>query len=357
MDECYGIDDLDDIIRKETQELLGNDKSDSFLLKGLEKSINQSDLESCEYLERSSETPMELKVNIFIRLVLMRLMKKRADLKSFPRHLEYAYLQGFFQILIAPEDQENTTFTCPYRTFAYKRIPFGLCNAPATFQRCMIAIFHDMVEDFMEVFMDDFLVFVTAAKVRVTAAKQNLVLFSNLDEKYANTKAQRRLELKARSTLLMGVPNEHQLKFNSIKDDKSLLQAVEKKFGGNAATKKTQRNLLKQRPQLDNEDLQQIHPDDLEEIDLRWQMAMLIMRARRFLKNTGRKVSVNGTETIRFDKSKVECYNCHKRGHFTRECMALRNQENRNKESTRRVVPVETTTYNALVSCDGLSYD
>ncbi|GJU80377.1 hypothetical protein Tco_1282742, partial [Tanacetum coccineum] len=62
----------------------------------------------------------------------------------------------------------------------------------------------------------------------------------------AEEKAQRRLELKARGTLLMGIPNEHQLKFNSIKDAKSLLQAVEKRFGGNAATKKTQRNLLKQ---------------------------------------------------------------------------------------------------------------
>ncbi|GJU98524.1 hypothetical protein Tco_1327795 [Tanacetum coccineum] len=59
-------------------------------------------------------------------------------------------------------------------------------------------------------------------------------------------KTQKRLELKARITLLMGIPNEHQLKFNSIKDVKSLLQAVEKRFGGNAATKKTQRNLLKQ---------------------------------------------------------------------------------------------------------------
>ncbi|GKC87132.1 retrovirus-related pol polyprotein from transposon TNT 1-94 [Tanacetum coccineum] len=281
----------------------------------------------------------------------------------------------------------------------------------------------------------------------------------------AEEKAQRRLELKARSTLLMGIPNEHQLKFNSIKDAKSLLQAVEKRFGGNAATKKTQRNLLKQQyenftasssenthtivwrnkpeidtlslddlynnlkiyepevkgtsssstntqnvafvssnstsstngavntahgattastqatavnsttidnlsdvvicaffasqpnsPQLDNEDLQQIHPDDLEEMDLRWQMAMLTMRARRFLKNTGRKFSVNGTETIGFDKSKVECYNCHKRGHFARECRAPRNQENRNRENTRRVVPVETTTSNALVSYDGSGY-
>ncbi|GJW66604.1 putative ribonuclease H-like domain-containing protein [Tanacetum coccineum] len=72
-------------------------------------------------------------------------------------------------------------------------------------------------------------------------------------------------------------------------------------------------------PQLAHEDLQQIHPDDIEEMDLRWQMAMLTMRARRFLKNTGRKLTVNGNETIGFDKSKVECYNCHKRGHFTRE--------------------------------------
>ncbi|GKE76624.1 hypothetical protein Tco_1542744 [Tanacetum coccineum] len=62
----------------------------------------------------------------------------------------------------------------------------------------------------------------------------------------AKEKAQRRLELKARNTLLIGIPNEHQSKFNSIKDDKSLLQAIEKMFGGNATTKKTQRNLLKQ---------------------------------------------------------------------------------------------------------------
>ncbi|GJV53651.1 ribonuclease H-like domain-containing protein [Tanacetum coccineum] len=67
---------------------------------------------------------------------------------------------------------------------------------------------------------------------------------------------------------------------------------------------------------------------------------------------------MNGTKTIGFDKSKVECYNCHKRGHFARECKALRNQENRNKENTRRVMPVETTTSNALISYDGLGdYD
>ncbi|GJW93006.1 ribonuclease H-like domain-containing protein [Tanacetum coccineum] len=293
----------------------------------------------------------------------------------------------------------------------------------------------------------------------------------------AKEKATRRLEVKARSTLMMGIPNEHQLKFNSIKDAKLLLEAIEKRFGGNEATKKTQRNLLKQQyknfttqsskmldqtfdrlqklvsqlellanldtmsmddlynnlkvyepevkgisssssstqnmafvsssnnntsrsneavndahgvtttstqvntaystnidklsdvvicsffasqpnsPQLAHEDLQQIHPDDIEEMDLRWQMAMLTMRARRFLKNIGSELTVNGNKTIGFDKSKVECYNCHKRGYFARECRAPRNQDNK-KEISKRSVPVETSTSTALVSCDGLGvYD
>ncbi|GJT14738.1 reverse transcriptase domain-containing protein [Tanacetum coccineum] len=125
------------------------------------------------------------------------------ELKDLPSHLEYAYLEendklpviiakglkndqkealinvlkshkraiawkitdikdGFsryFQIPIDRQDQEKTTFTCPYGTFAYRRMPFGLCNAPGTFQRCMMAIFHDMIEKTMEVFMDDFFVF------------------------------------------------------------------------------------------------------------------------------------------------------------------------------------------------------
>ncbi|GKG19349.1 ribonuclease H-like domain-containing protein, partial [Tanacetum coccineum] len=81
---------------------------------------------------------------------------------------------------------------------------------------------------------------------------------------------------------------------------------------------------------------------DMDEMHLRWQIAMLTMRTRRFLKNIGRKLTVNGNETIGFDKSKVECCNCHKRGQFARECRAPRNQDNKNKESTRRNMPVET---------------
>ncbi|GJZ32342.1 reverse transcriptase domain-containing protein [Tanacetum coccineum] len=66
---------------------------------------------------------------------------------------------GYFQTPIDPNDQEKTTFTCPFGTYAYRRMPFGLCNAPTTFQRCMLEIFHDMIEESVEVFMDDFSVF------------------------------------------------------------------------------------------------------------------------------------------------------------------------------------------------------
>nr|GEZ94807.1 retrovirus-related Pol polyprotein from transposon 17.6 [Tanacetum cinerariifolium] len=77
-------------------------------------------------------------------------------------------------IPIDPKDQEKTTFTCPYRTFAYKRMPFRLCNAPGTFQRCMMAIFHDMIEQTMEVFMDDFLVLENSFSMRLTNLERML---------------------------------------------------------------------------------------------------------------------------------------------------------------------------------------
>nr|GEX27563.1 hypothetical protein [Tanacetum cinerariifolium] len=80
---------------------------------------------------------------------------------------------------------------------------------------------------------------------------------------------------------------------------------------------------------------------------------MLTIRARRFLKKIERKLTAKGNETIGFDKSNVECYNCHKRGNFARECRALRNQDNKHKESLRRSVFMETSTFTALVSCDG----
>nr|GEX63979.1 putative ribonuclease H-like domain-containing protein [Tanacetum cinerariifolium] len=163
-------------------------------------------------------------------------------------------------------------------------------------------------------------------------------------------KLTRRNELKARGTLLMALPNKHQLKFNSHKDAKTLMEAIEKRFGGNTETKKVQKTLLKQ--QFENitgsssVHLDQIH-DRLQKLVSQLEiygMAMLTIRARRFLQKTRRNLGDNRVTTMGFDMSKVECCNCHRKGHFAREC---------------RHVPVETSTSNALVSqCDGIgSYD
>ncbi|XP_075483869.1 uncharacterized protein LOC142524029 [Primulina tabacum] len=108
-------------------------------------------------------------------------------LERLAGHAFYCFLDGYsgyMQIPIDPEDQDKTTFTCPYGTFSYKRMPFGLCNAPATFQRCMMSIFHDMVEKHIEVFMDDFSVFgssfdsclINLSKVLKRCEETNLVL-------------------------------------------------------------------------------------------------------------------------------------------------------------------------------------
>nr|GEZ86604.1 hypothetical protein [Tanacetum cinerariifolium] len=230
----------------------------------------------------------------------------------------------------------------------------------------------------------------------------------------AHTTAKQRLarknELKAHGTLLMALLDKHQLKFNSHKDAKTLMEAIEKRFVGNTETQKVQKTLLKQ--QYENflgssiESLDQIHDrlqklinqleilgvslsqedinlnttepvstaasvfavstkipidaDDLEEMDLKWQMAMLTVRARRFLQRTGRNLGANGPTSMGFDMSKVECYNCHRKGHFARECRSPKDtRRNDDAEPQRRNVPVETSTSNALVSqCDGVgSYD
>nr|GEW52076.1 reverse transcriptase domain-containing protein [Tanacetum cinerariifolium] len=210
-------------------------------------------------------------------------------------------------------------------------------------------------------------------EIRATLQKTQVVdgVITVMPITTAEEKAQKRLEVKAKSTLMMGISNEHQLKFNSIKDTNTngvvnTAQAVNTANG--VSTASTQVNDVENlsdvvicaflasqpSPQLAHVDLEQIHPDDMEEMDLRWKMTMLTIRARRLLKKTRRKLNVNGNETLGFDMSKRECYNCYKRGHFTREFSAPRNQDNKHNESTRRSLPIETHASTALVSCDGL---
>nr|GEX83980.1 hypothetical protein [Tanacetum cinerariifolium] len=224
----------------------------------------------------------------------------------------------------------------------------------------------------------------------------------------APTTAEQRLarknELKAHGTLLMALPDKHQLKFNSHKDAKNLMEDIEKRFGGNTKTKKehslddlfnslkiykdevkssstastnTQnlafvssfntdsttelvsvavsvsavyaKMLVSSLPNVDSLS-NAIDADDLKKIDLKWQMAMLTMRARRFLQRTGRNLKANGPTSLGFDMSKVKCNNCHRKGHFTRECRSPKDtRRNGAAEPQRRNVPVQLRD-NALVN-------
>nr|GEU98848.1 hypothetical protein [Tanacetum cinerariifolium] len=202
--------------------------------------------------------------------------------------------------------------------------------------------------------------------------------------KTTEQKLARKNELKAKSTLMLAILDEHLLKFHVCKDEKSLWEAIKNRFGGNKESKKMQKTILKRNydnfvassqegldktydtfqkliSQLeihDNEDLEQINTDDLEEMDLKWQVTMLTIRVKRFIKKAGKKLDLNGKETVGFDRKKVECYNCHRRGHFARECRAPKNQGNRNRDAPTRNAPVDTSTTNALVVQDGIrGYD
>nr|GEY04743.1 hypothetical protein [Tanacetum cinerariifolium] len=195
--------------------------------------------------------------------------------------------------------------------------------------------------------------------------------------------------------LLIALPNEHLLTFSQYKNAKTFFKAIQERFGGNDAIKKIQRTLLKHMyenfnasgqslltqsltgfrkfdatvyaflanqpngSQLVHKDLEQIHGDDLEEKDLKWQLGLLSIRARSYFQRTGKKITINGSDTASYDKTKVECFNCHKMGHFAREFKSPRNQENRlrNQDSSRKTVNVKDTSSKAMVETDGAGFD
>ncbi|GKC04955.1 ribonuclease H-like domain-containing protein [Tanacetum coccineum] len=117
--------------------------------------------------------------------------------------------------------------------------------------------------------------------------------------------------------------------------------------------------------QLVHEDLEQLHDDDLEEMDLKWNLALLSMRERKFYQRTGRMINYEGSDIAGFDKSRVECYNFHKLGHFSRECRSPRNPAsnsrnngwNRNQGSSTKTVKIEDTSEKAMMAIDGVGFD
>nr|GEZ16840.1 hypothetical protein [Tanacetum cinerariifolium] len=177
----------------------------------------------------------------------------------------------------------------------------------------------------------------------------------SMDDLYNNLKIYEAEVIRSSST----TQNTQNVGFVSFNNTDSTNKAVNTTHGVFAASSKTNASNLpnvdilcdaviysfftsqSNSPQLDNEDLKQIDLHDLEEMDLKWQMAMLTMRARRFLQKTRRSLCVKGTGTIGFNKTKVEYYNFHRRGHFVRECRAFKHQDNRNKKAPRRTVPAE----------------
>nr|GFB76101.1 reverse transcriptase domain-containing protein [Tanacetum cinerariifolium] len=135
----------------------------------------------------------------------------------------YCFLDGFFgyfQIPIDPRDQEKTTFTCPYGMFAYRRVPFGLCNALGMFQRCMLAIFHDMVEKTMEVFMDDFSDFGNSFENCLSHLDKML-------QRYEDTKLRLNWE-KSHFMVKEGIVLGHKISKNGIEVDKAKIDVITK---------------------------------------------------------------------------------------------------------------------------------
>nr|GEV16814.1 retrovirus-related Pol polyprotein from transposon TNT 1-94 [Tanacetum cinerariifolium] len=250
-------------------------------------------------------------------------------------------------------------------------------------------------------------------------------------------------DIKARTTLLLSLPGEHQLRFSKYKTARELWAAILKTFGGNEATKKTKKNLLKQQygnfraeslesleqtftrlqkhkrkrsqiprtafissakhnrgndevntasvyidssnvptasenvatvnisqetacayiasqssgSQIKFKDIKQIDEDDMEEIDIKWNMALLSMRADKFWKKTGKKISIQRSDVAGFDKSKVECFNCHKMGHFAKECRAPRNQDRERRDNYRQGSKAEEQAPKALMAIDEVGWD
>nr|GFB00248.1 ribonuclease H-like domain-containing protein [Tanacetum cinerariifolium] len=164
-------------------------------------------------------------------------------------------------------------------------------------------------------------------------------------------------EIKAKSTLLMAIPGEHLARFYGIKDAKTIWDAIKTRFGGNAESKKMQKNadikgssglysnsqnvaFVSSESTSSTKELNAAYSvftatghNDLEEIDLKWQVVMLSIWVKQFYKKTRRKLEFNGKEPVGFNKTMVECFNCHRRWHFSKDCRTARILGNKGRDA------------------------
>nr|GEZ43282.1 hypothetical protein [Tanacetum cinerariifolium] len=166
----------------------------------------------------------------------------------------------------------------------------------------------------------------------------------------------RERERKARTTLLMAILEDHLAKFHKMTNAKAMWEAIKSRFGGNDESKKMQKYILKQ--QFEGFSVDEF---DLEEMDLKWQVAMIFMRLKKFYKKTGRKLQFDVKELVSFDKTKVKCFKCHNTWYFVKECKSKGNQESKRRyerntgykarDNGRR--PAKQDEPKALVTIDG----
>ncbi|GJR46072.1 ribonuclease H-like domain-containing protein [Tanacetum coccineum] len=169
----------------------------------------------------------------------------------------------------------------------------------------------------------------------------------------------RRNNEKALNILLFAIPDRHLLSFHDAEDAKTLWSAIKARFGDSAYERF--QNILSMLELYDakvsHEDANlkpaQIDEDAMEEIDIRWQVAMITARIRKFMRKTGRPIDLKPKNGITFDKSKIECFNCQKLGHFARECRFAKYQENKaNGRKEKKIVAIEDSNSKALVATD-----